>query len=66
VVSSCAAPGFLGRLLYASHRQLKKTADVIGADTVGSLFTGHAAHPADKELPIEVVERARALARKLL
>ena len=66
VVSSCAAPGLLGRLLYTSHRQLKNTASIIGADTVGSLFTGHAARRAGLELPIEVVERARELARKLL
>jgi multimeric flavodoxin WrbA len=66
VVSSCAAPGLLGRLIYTSHRQLKQTANTIGADTVGSLFTGHAATRFGTDLPIEVVERARELAHKLL
>jgi len=66
VVSSCAAPGFLGRLLYTSHRQLKNTANTIGADTVGSLFTGHAARQAGNDLPPDVIKRARELAHKLL
>lgn len=40
LISSCAAPGFLGRWVYGVHKQLKTTAQIIGANTVGTLFTG--------------------------
>lgn len=66
VVSSCAAPGMLGRLLYTSHRQLTTTADTIGADVVGNLFAGLMARKADPDLPANVTDKARKLARKLL
>ena len=36
LVSSCAAPGVLGRWLYGTRRQLAMTAQVIGADVVGT------------------------------
>jgi multimeric flavodoxin WrbA len=40
IVSSCAAPGILGRYLFGTLKQLKVTAKTIGADVVGSIFTG--------------------------
>ena len=40
LVSSCAAPGFIGRWFYHTHSQLKLTARIIGADVVETLFTG--------------------------
>jgi len=61
LVSSCAAPGFLGRWLYGTHKQLKMTAQTIGADTVGTLFTGLIA----KQQRPKVSERLRAKAKDL-
>lgn len=66
LVSSCAAPGFLGRLLYSTHSQLKRTAQVIGADVVGSLFTGLVAKEAQQTLPESVQRKAMVLAERLL
>jgi NAD(P)H-dependent FMN reductase len=66
VVSSCAAPGLLGRLLYSSQRQLKTTAETIGADVVGSLFAGLVARQADQVLSQRIKGRARKLAHRLL
>jgi multimeric flavodoxin WrbA len=40
LVSSCAAPGILGRWIFGTRKQLKMTAKTIGAETVGILFTG--------------------------
>ncbi len=40
LVSSCAAPGILGRYFFATRKQLTMTANTLGADTVGVLFTG--------------------------
>jgi len=40
LISSCAAPGFIGRLMYGTHKQLKMTAQIIGAEIVDTLFTG--------------------------
>ena len=40
LVSSCAAPGIAGRWVYGTRKQLKMTAKTIGADTVGTIFTG--------------------------
>ncbi len=40
LVSSCAAPGILGRYFFATRKQLTMTAKTLGADTVGLLFTG--------------------------
>ncbi len=66
LVSSCAAPGLLGRLVYSTHSQLKKTAQVMGADVVGSLFTGLVAQQAKQTLPESVQRKAVVLAERLL
>lgn len=65
LVSSSAAPGFMGRWLFQSTRQLKMTASVIGADPVGTLFTGLIAGQPDKRLPRRMRRKALALAEKL-
>ena len=65
LVSSCAAPGFVGRLFYSSMRQLKYTAKVIGAETCGSLFGGLMAK-AKPELQPRIKVKAAELAKKLL
>jgi len=66
LLSSCAAPGILGRLVYGTHKQLKKTAQTIGADAVGSLFTGLIAGQAHPELPERVQKKIIALAEQLV
>lgn len=66
LISSCAAPGIWGRWLYGTHKQLKITAQTIGADTVGTLFTGLIAKETHPGLPERVQEKAKALAAKLV
>lgn len=66
LISSCAAPGVLGRWVYGVHKQLKTTAKTIGADTVGTLFTGLIAKDAHHKLSERVQAKARAVAVKLL
>ena len=66
LVSSCAAPGLLGRLLYSTDKQLKMTAQIIGAETLGTLFTGLIAGDSDTRLPVRMHRKAEVLAKKLL
>lgn len=65
LISSSAAPGFMGRWLFQSTKQLKMTAKVIGADPVGTLFTGLTAGEPDTRLPRRMRRKALALADKL-
>jgi len=65
LVSSSAAPGFMGRWFFGSAKQLKMTARVIGANPVGILFTGLIAGEPDTRLPPRMRRRAIALAAKL-
>ncbi|MGB5258792.1 MAG: flavodoxin family protein [Woeseiaceae bacterium] len=65
LISSSAAPGLMGRWLFKSTKQLKMTANVIGAKPVGTLFTGLVAGEPDTRLPLRVRRRALALANKL-
>lgn len=66
LISSCAAPGILGRWLYGTHAQLKTTAQTIGAKSVGTLFTGSIAKEPHLRVSQRVQERASALAAKLV
>ena len=66
LVSSCAAPGILVRWIYGTHKQLKMTAQTIGADTVGTLYTGMIAKQPQPELPERVQAKIRKLVEKLL
>ena len=66
LISSCAAPGLLGRFLYSSRKQLKITAETIGAKPVGMLFSGMISKQPNQHLPEKLEEKARALAEKLL
>jgi len=66
LVSSCAAPGILGRFIYGSHKQLKMTAQVIGAKTVGTIFTGLISKESHQDLPAQVEAKARSLVEKLV
>ena len=66
LISSSAAPGWFGRLLFSAPRQLRMTARTIGAIPVGTLFTGFVSNQKDKRLPDAATRRARRMARTLL
>jgi len=66
LVSSCAAPGILGRLIYGTRNQLKTTAKIIGADTVGTIFTGLVSKEYHSDLPRQVEIKANSMAAKLV
>ena len=66
LVSSCAAPGILGRWIFGTDKQLKMTAKVIGAEVVGSLFTGMIAKEQHPKLPQGVRARIKALAGRVV
>lgn len=66
LISSCAAPGMLGRWLFSTDKQLKMTAKVLGAEPVGTLFTGMIAKQPHPQLPERVRGKIAALAGKLV
>lgn len=66
LVSSCAAPAFLGRWFFGTNKQLKITAKVIGAEIVGTLFTGMIAKEQQPKLPAGMCPKINALAKKLV
>ncbi len=66
LVSSCAAPGIIGRLMYGSHKQLKMTAKTIGADAVGSLFIGSISKESHQAIPEGIEKKVKILVKKLL
>jgi multimeric flavodoxin WrbA len=66
LVSSCAAPGILGRWLFGTGKQLKMTAKTIGAENVGTLFTGMIAKEQHPKLSEGVRARIKALAGRLV
>lgn len=65
LVSSCAAPGLLGRWKFHTHSQLKMAANVIGATSVGALFTGLVGEDAHPSMSKRTEAKARALILKL-
>jgi len=66
LVSSSAAPAFMARLAYSTQRQLKMTAKVIGAEPIGTIFTGLIADNPKHELSAKVMHKIKAKALKLL
>jgi hypothetical protein len=66
LVSSCAAPGIMGRLLFETRKLLKTTAKTIGADTVGTIFTGLISQEPHPKLSKTVQAKADKLAKKLI
>ncbi|MRR53436.1 MAG: flavodoxin family protein [Deltaproteobacteria bacterium] len=61
LVSSFAAPAILARWFFGTDKQLKMTAKVLGAEVVGSLYTGMIA----KQQHPKLTEGARAKIRLL-
>jgi multimeric flavodoxin WrbA len=66
LVSSCAAPGIIGRWLFGTEKQLKMTAKMIGAEVVGSLFTGMIAKEQHPKLREGVRVKIKTLAGRLV
>ena len=66
LISSCAAPGLMGRWLHSTKKQLEMTAQVIGAKPAGTLYTGLVAGAADTRLPVRARRKAETLAKKLI
>lgn len=66
LISSCAAPGILGRWAFGTRKQLKMTAKTIGAEIVGTMFTGMIAKQNPPRLPAKVLEESRTLAKRLV
>ncbi len=65
IISSCAAPGFLGKLAFGTNQSLKVAARTMGGKVVGAMFTGLAAQERQQELPRNVRRRAATLAQRL-
>jgi multimeric flavodoxin WrbA len=65
LVSSCAAPGFIGRWIYGTHKQLNVTAQTVGAKAVATLFTGLVSGEPHARLPERVQARLKKLAEKI-
>ena len=65
IISSCAAPGLMGRLSYGTNKNLKVAAKTMGAKVVGSIVTGLIAQKPERELPKRTRRRARKLAPRL-
>ena len=66
LLSSCAAPGILGRWFFTTRKQLAMTAKTIGADTVGILFTGLIGKNPQPKITSRMHTRIRKLAGKLV
>jgi multimeric flavodoxin WrbA len=66
IISSCAAPGIIGRCLYGTHKQLKSTAKTIGAAVVGSVFSGMISKESQTVLPERLRKKIPELASKLV
>ena len=64
LVTSSAAPAFVGRLMMHSVSALKKMAGVLGAKPIGTLYVGMVCGEEPK-LPAGAVKKAAALGRKL-
>ena len=66
LVSSCAAPGVLGRWFFGTNKKLKMTAKIIGAEIIGTLFTGMIAKEQQPKLPERLQSKIELLAGKLV
>lgn len=66
LIASSAAPGFIGRLLYATLKQLKMTANTIGAKPIGSVFIGLMSQQEHPQLPGNARQRLQTMVRKLM
>jgi NAD(P)H-dependent FMN reductase len=66
LISSSAAPAWMGRWFFSSRGQLAAAAKTVAARPVATLFTGHAAGPGESRLAEGSRRRAREMARRLV
>ena len=66
LVSSCAAPGILGRWLFGTDKQLKMTAKTIGAEVVATIFSGMIAKEQHPKLPESIQAKIKVFAERLI
>ena len=66
IVSSCAAPGWMGRLTYGTNRNIRIAAKTIGAKVVGSIVTGLISKEHQAGLPKYARRKASRLAPRLV
>jgi multimeric flavodoxin WrbA len=66
IVSSCAAPGLMGRLSYSTNKSLKTAADTIGANVVGTMVSGLVAQEPRPHLSQHAHRRAEVMAARLV
>lgn len=66
LVSSCAAPGFMGRYFSDTLKSLKSAAKLVGADSVGSLFVGLVGKERSPRLSDKNIREIKSLAMKLI
>lgn len=65
-ITSCAAPGLLGRFTYGTNKSLRVAAKTMGAKVVGSMVTGLASLEREPALPKRAQRRIKALAPRLV
>ena len=65
IISSCGAPGLLGRLTFGTNQTLKAATRAIGGEIVGKMFTGLVARERDQQLPDRARRKTAALAQRL-
>ena len=66
LIASSAAPGFMGRCIYATVKQLKMTAQIIGASPVASIFIGLMSRQEHPALSDKTKLQVRAMVGKLI
>ncbi|MGB5474009.1 MAG: NAD(P)H-dependent oxidoreductase [Gammaproteobacteria bacterium] len=66
LISTSATPGWMGRVYYSTHQQLKETARALGAQSAGSVYIDMACPERDPVLPDKVRRQLQDLAGKLL
>jgi multimeric flavodoxin WrbA len=66
ILSSCAAPGLLGRISDSTNKSLGKAAETIGAKVVGSMVTGLVSQQPKPHLTPHAHRRAEVLAERLV
>ena len=66
LITSSAAPGLLGRMFFTSIKQLKLTAQTIGAKPIGSLYMGMMSVQERPAIPKIAKSRLRKLVKKLI
>jgi len=65
LLATCAAPGFLGRLVFSTLKQMRATAKMIGAQTYGTYFSGFHGQQETVQLTPHQIRSIERLVEKL-